>query len=520
MTRQSRTARRRVLVIDDNPAIHEDVRKILAPQPAEIGELAASEALLFGDRGEADAVTAPDLEYQIDSAFQGEDGVALAERARREHRPYAITFVDARMPPGLDGIETIARLWEKDPDIQVVLCTAYSDHSWQQIRRRLPHPERLIVLKKPFDNIEVQQLAESLTEKWWLARTERERLQRLEALIGERSHDAHFAHEIDPQLATCDRRGSQPDAAEQRRSAIEGAMAQAVQADQFYLHYQPLVDIATRSVVGLEALLRWKHPELGVVSPAEFIPIAEATGLIVPIGEFVLRSACAQVRRWQRAQVPVVPVAVNVSAVQLNSPGIWSRIRQILKEEDAQPQNLVLEITESSLMENASRHAAALQALRADGIDIEIDDFGTGYSSLSCLQHLPLDTIKIDRSFVTHLGTSRTEEAIVCAILAMAHSLGLRAVAEGVETPEQLEVLRRHGCEIAQGYYFCAPIPAVDCEKLLIDLAVRTSFTDTLRLKTQSSLVAHASGNSRGSAVKYNRERQVARAHLQAVERS
>jgi EAL domain-containing protein (putative c-di-GMP-specific phosphodiesterase class I) len=284
-----------------------------------------------------------------------------------------------------------------------------------------------------------------------------------------------------------------------------------------------LVDIATRSVVGLEALLRWTHPELGAVSPAEFVPIAEATGLIVPIGDLVLHRVCAQVKRWERAQVPVVPVAVNVSVVQLNSPGIWARIRQIIEEEAAEPRNLVLEITESSLMENASRHAAELQALRADGIAIEIDDFGTGYSSLSCLQHLPLDTIKIDRSFVTHLGTSRTDEAIVGAILAMAHSLGLRVVAEGVETPQQLEVLGRYGCEFAQGYYFCAPIPADDCEQLLIDVAARTSFTDTLRLKRRPLLAAHfgqAAGNSRGSPLRSNAERRVARAPLKAGERS
>jgi EAL domain-containing protein (putative c-di-GMP-specific phosphodiesterase class I) len=244
-----------------------------------------------------------------------------------------------------------------------------------------------------------------------------------------------------------------------------------------------LVDIATRCVLGLEALLRWQHPQLGAVSPAEFIPVAEATGSIVPIGEFVLRSACAQIVSWERAQVPVVRVAVNFSAVQLDTPGIWQRVRQTLKEAGGQPHHLAIELTESTLMQNASRHTTDLQALQADGVSIEIDDFGTGYSSLSCLKHLPIDTIKIDRSFVTHLATSRTDETIVAAILAMAHSLGLRVVAEGVETPEQLGVLSRHGCEIAQGFYFCKPIGAEECEQLLRDLATRTSFTDTLRLR-------------------------------------
>lgn len=515
MKGQCRVPHRRILVIDDNPAIHEDVRKVLAPRPAQAPDLAASGAALFGDRSDADAAAIADPEFQIDSAFQGEDGIALADRARKEHQPYAIAIVDARMPPGLDGIETIARLWETDPGILIVLCTAYSDHSWQEIRRRLPHPERLIILKKPFDSIEIQQLAEGLTEKWRLARTEHERLLRLETLISQRNRDVVSARRLDARLSPGDGSDSRSGAAAQRRLAIEHALRQAVQQEQLFLHYQPLVDVATRCVVGLEALLRWKHPELGTVSPAEFIPIAEASGLIVPIGEFVLRSACAQVRHWERARVPVVPVAVNVSAVQLNSPGIWGHIRRILKEEEVQPQNLVLEITESSLMENAPRHAAALQALRADGIAIEIDDFGTGYSSLSCLQNLPLDTIKIDRSFVTHLGASRTDEAIVGAILGMAHSLGLRAVAEGVETPQQLEVLGRHGCEFAQGYYFCVPIPAGECQQLLVDLAARTSFTDTLRLKQRPLLTAHPGGavcNSGGAAVMADAQSQALRA--------
>jgi EAL domain-containing protein (putative c-di-GMP-specific phosphodiesterase class I)/DNA-binding NarL/FixJ family response regulator len=489
MAHRSEASVRRVLVIDDNPAIHEDVRKILMPALAGASELAASEVVLFGDAGGAPKVSAP--VFHIDSAYQGQEGIALVERARDAHQPYAVAFVDARMPPGLDGIETISRLWEEDPDLLVVLCTAYSDYSWQEIRRLLPHPERLVILKKPFDNIEVQQLAESLTEKWRLARAEHTRLETLERMISERNHDVLTAQKIDAELADSppvsprarSESGNEVDAAARRRFAIEQGLHGALRHNQFSLHYQPLVDIATRCVVGLEALLRWQHPQLGKVSPAEFIPIAEKTGLIVPIGDFVLRAACAQVVRWERAQVPVVQIGVNVSAVQLESPGIWDRIRQILQEEGGQPQHLALELTESTLMENASRHTAALQSLRADGISIEIDDFGTGYSSLSCLKHLPIDTIKIDQSFVTHLGTNQTDQTIVGAILAMTHSLGLRAVAEGVETPEQLEVLGRHGCEIAQGYYFCKPICADECQQLLIDLSSRTSFTDTLRLR-------------------------------------
>jgi EAL domain-containing protein (putative c-di-GMP-specific phosphodiesterase class I) len=186
--------------------------------------------------------------------------------------------------------------------------------------------------------------------------------------------------------------------------------------------------------------------------------------------------------RWERASVPVVPVAVNVSGVQLERLKNLECIGGILREEGMQPQRLALELTESTLMKNAQRHSAELQRLRADGVSIEMDDFGTGYSSLSNLRHLPLDVIKIDRSFITQLATNKTDEAIVSAILTMTHSLGMHAVAEGVEKAEQLEVLARHGCETAQGFYFSRPLPADECRNLLIELAGRPSFTDTLRL--------------------------------------
>jgi EAL domain-containing protein (putative c-di-GMP-specific phosphodiesterase class I) len=270
---------------------------------------------------------------------------------------------------------------------------------------------------------------------------------------------------------------------------------------QLSVRYQPLVDITTRCAVSLEALLRWHHPQLGAISPAEFIPIAEETGLILPIGEFVLRSACAQVVRWERAGVSVVPIAVNVSGVQLESGEIWESIHRILDDEGYRPQHIALELTESTLMKDAARHAAALQSLRAEGVAIEIDDFGTGYSSLSCLKHLPIDTIKIDRSFISHLGANETDEAIVSAILAMTHRLGLRAVAEGVETAAQLDVLARHGCEFAQGYYFCKPICAGECEQLLIDLASRTCFTDTLRLRKWDARALSVASSTRGRLI-------------------
>jgi EAL domain-containing protein (putative c-di-GMP-specific phosphodiesterase class I) len=312
-------------------------------------------------------------------------------------------------------------------------------------------------------------------------------------MIGERNRDLHARSSIDGRRPGW----TQPHAdtgatvnGAQRSKALEQALREAVHEEQLSLHYQPLVDIATRRVVSLEALLRWRHPLLGAIPPAEFIPIAEETGLIVPIGEFVLRRVCAQVVRWAFAGVPVVPVAVNISAVQLAQGQIWRRARDILREEGCEPRLLALELTESTMIKNAVQYAHEIQALRDDGVGIEIDDFGTGYSSLSTLKHLPIDTIKIDRGFITHLDSDRTDEAIVSAVLAMTHSLGLRAVAEGVETAAQLEVLARHGCEFAQGYYFSKPLVASDCEQLLIDLSSRTSFTDTLRLRQPGAQAA------------------------------
>jgi EAL domain-containing protein (putative c-di-GMP-specific phosphodiesterase class I)/DNA-binding response OmpR family regulator len=472
----SKGANRRVLVIDDNPAIHEDMRKILGPGLVNSTQVTESEAAVFGD---AARNTAALPVFQVASASQGEEGVAMVRHARDRDQPYAVAFVDARMPPGWDGLETITRLWEQDPDVFIVLCTAYSDYSWHEIRTRLARPERLVILKKPFDNMEVLQLADGLTEKWRLARSAGHHLQELERRISERNRDNLAAQGSEAQLHG----GNQPlDCAAQRRRALERALQDALRDNQFTLHYQPLVDIASRRVVSLEALLRWRHPEFGAVSPAEFIPIIEENGLIMPIGEFVLRSVCQQVVRWERASVPVVPVAVNVSGVQLERLKNLECIGGILREEGMQPQRLALELTESTLMKNAQRHSAELQRLRADGVSIEMDDFGTGYSSLSNLRHLPLDVIKIDRSFITQLATNKTDEAIVSAILTMTHSLGMHAVAEGVEKAEQLEVLARHGCETAQGFYFSRPLPADECRNLLIELAGRPSFTDTLRL--------------------------------------
>ena len=475
---------RRVLLIDDNPAIHQDFRKIFRGSTARETALSESEAAVFGHAKAA----RPRTDFQIDSAHQGQEGIELVRQALLAKRPYAMAFVDVRMPPGCDGIETVTRLWEVDPDVQIVICTAYSDYSWEETLEKLGRADRFLVLKKPFDRIEVLQLAEALTEKWRLVRQERDRLRDLEQKILERNRDLQVARNINAQLDAANLKLAAPaksaaDTQTRRVSSLERDLRTALQTHELSVHYQPIIEIASRRVWSLEALVRWKHPTLGSISPAEFIPMAEETGLIVPLGEYVLRTACAQLMQWQREQVPVVRVAVNLSSVQLQEQSIRDLVRGILRETGMQPNQLALEITETTLVKNAKDHAGALQQLRDDGVHIEIDDFGTGYSSLSYLRQLPVDTIKIDRSFINQINVSASDESIVSAILALAHGLGLGVVAEGVETLDQLQVLARHGCEFAQGYYFSRPLPADDCRALLIDLAQRTSFTDTLRLR-------------------------------------
>lgn len=267
------------------------------------------------------------------------------------------------------------------------------------------------------------------------------------------------------------------------RVTMEHDLRRAIESKQFVVHYHPLVAIATRRIVGLEALVRWEHPQFGLVPPSKFIPVAEESGLIVPIGEHVLRTVCEQVMRWQGAGVPIVPVAVNWSAIQLQRQSVVEVVHRILGETGMPAKLLSIEITEGALMRNARQHAAALQVLRDSGVRIQIDDFGTGYSSLSYLRELPIDTLKIDRSFINHADENPADEAIVSAILAMAKSLGLRVVAEGIETAAQLQVLNGHGCEVAQGFFFSRPLPAEQCRVLLEELATRTSFTETVRMR-------------------------------------
>ena len=251
------------------------------------------------------------------------------------------------------------------------------------------------------------------------------------------------------------------------RLRLETSLRYALERDEFLLMYQPQINLKDGSLIGVEALIRWRHPESGLVSPAQFIPIAEETGLIGPIGEWVLRTACAQNKAWQNTGLPPVYVTVNVSARQLKQQNLVHLVTRTLKETGLAPEYLGLELTESMLIENVERTVAVLNELHALGISFSIDDFGTGYSSLSYLKRFPIDILKIDQSFMRGIPGNAEDTAIARAIIVMAHGLGIKTIAEGVETEAQFSFLRAHQCDGIQGFYFSPAVPAEAITRLL-----------------------------------------------------
>ena len=856
----------RLLIVDDTEAIHEDLKKILSPEDLGFG-LTCDEALLFG------ATSTPGVIFDIDSAFQGEEGLESVLRARESNRPYALAFVDVRMPPGWDGVETIEHLWKADPDLQVVICTAHSDYNWNDISQRIGVSDNFVVLKKPFDIIEVSQLAHALTAKWTAMHQARLRMDQLDRLVQGRTaelsaantrlgllaaalraaansititdpkgtvvwtnpafsalsgysgeevrgrnrrtlksgmHDQRFYKEmwttvssgrvwrgevinrrkdgtlsqeemtITPVTSQCgeithfiainqdiaarkqaesalreaeekyrvlfedavvamfqavpegrllhinrafakmhgyespeelladtsggahtrfinaeqlrewtqvlekrgtvrgseieircrdgsrkwvlvsiraarnaddeivfhegtveditDRRLAQQQvdflayydpltglpnrtlmrdrlnmalsiarrkqgsiallfldldrfkiindslghsfgdlllqqvanrlkhevrdedtvarvggdeflivltsvagvpevetiatrivkslsgefAIEGRslnvscslgisifpghgedaetliknadaamygakekgcntlcfftdemnarlleRLTLENSLRLAIDRDELFLVYQPQMNIRSGKLTGMEALLRWQSPELGLVMPDRFIRIAENAGLIIAIGEWVLRTACAQTRTWQKEGLPVVPVAVNVSAVQFRHEGFRELIRRVLSETDLDPSYLELELTESLLLSNADVMFEVLRDLKEMGLKLVIDDFGTGYSSLSYLRQFPVTKLKIDRSFIRDVAVNPDDAAITNAIISMSKGLSLKVVAEGVENQAQWLFLRKHNCDDLQGFYFSRPLNVHDFARKL-----------------------------------------------------
>jgi EAL domain-containing protein (putative c-di-GMP-specific phosphodiesterase class I) len=267
------------------------------------------------------------------------------------------------------------------------------------------------------------------------------------------------------------------------RVDLERALRQALDNNELFVEYQPCFDLQTMRTVSFEALIRWRTTDGTYIPPSRFIPIAEQSNLIVEIGTYVLRRVCVQLSEWQRERLPLVPVSVNISVRQIETTPLASMVTRLAQELGIDASLLHFEITESVAMQNSQQQLGALQALRNLGSRILIDDFGTGYSSLSYLKHLPIDTLKIDRAFVRDMASDSNDAAIVRAIVGVAKSLGLMLVAEGIESAEQLECLRKLGCECGQGFFFSPPVSADVCRDVLWHLRGPRAALETLKLR-------------------------------------
>jgi EAL domain-containing protein (putative c-di-GMP-specific phosphodiesterase class I) len=277
---------------------------------------------------------------------------------------------------------------------------------------------------------------------------------------------------------------------------IEAELRRAITNSELYLHYQPRVDIATGAVRSVEALLRWEHPTRGKLMPAEFIAIAEDTGLILPIGEWVIREACRQAQLWQLQGLPPLRVAVNVSPLQFRHPNFFNVVCVALETNSLDAAYLELELTEATLMTNAEKSVVMLEQLSQLGIVVAIDDFGTGYSSMSYLQRFPIDELKIDRSFIRDLDFNPNDVSIVRATISLAHELGLKVVAEGVESAEQLALLKRMGCDQYQGFLHSAAVAPSDVESLLGSIGAAPGNADVPALPGYGKLPRRVVGSS------------------------
>ena len=285
----------------------------------------------------------------------------------------------------------------------------------------------------------------------------------------------------------------------QDRLELENDLRRALALNQMEVHYQPKSEVQTGRVSSVEALLRWRHPTRGLVSPTEFVPLAEECGLILSIGEWVLRESCKQARAWQRAGMPFIRIAVNVSPIQFRQSNFLQAVHAALLEFDLEPQYLEIELTESTVMGNAEGSIEILEQLSRMGVVVSIDDFGTGYSSMSYLRKFPIDKLKIDRSFISELTTNPADASIVKAIISLAHSLRLKVVAEGVETAEQLQCLRELGCDQYQGFLASAAVNAQEIERSVRSGINADAVCDDPFMKTQSRLTSYKPNRSQRS---------------------
>jgi len=604
----------RILVVDDELEVRDAYRQIFSG-PTDATQSNARKNLgakLFG-REEGKAPARPSnhaISFEPHFCDSAEAAVAAVRASLLAKQPFAVVFLDMRMPPGQDGIWAAAQIRELDPAIEIAVCTAYSDVDPGDIGGRVPPEDKLSYLQKPFHPHEVRQMAIALASKWRAERhitrlayfdsltglPNREQVHsRLRAaLVGTQQRGTMLAvmyidldnfkrindtlgHAVGDEVLVMAaerlrgalRRGSEPgdttpsdrpgdlgrlggdefmavlpdissssDAAAVadrliatlqkpmelskhtivvtpsvgiamsptdgndaesllrhsdlamyfakrrwpgshaffdasmnegvlQRYTIESKLRGALERGELTLHYQPQIDIMTGTVSGMEALLRWTNDELGVVPPKDFIPVAEDTGLIIPIGEWVLRTACTQAKKWHDEGLAVKRMAVNIAAQQFAMPSFAGLVSSVLAETGLEPKMLDLEITESMVLNDEGRAEQLLAALHAIGVTVAIDDFGTGYSNFQRLQSLAIDRLKIDRSFVRDLGDGTDDSAIAAAIISMAKSLSVGVIAEGVESFAQLRFLQEHHCAQAQGFLLSRPLPASEARSLL-----------------------------------------------------
>lgn len=253
------------------------------------------------------------------------------------------------------------------------------------------------------------------------------------------------------------------------KNELENKIRKAIKNEEFIVYYQPQIDLETMQVKGVEALVRWNHPTEGIIQPAKFIPIAEASGLILQIDDFVMRTALKQLKAWIDADIMPITVSVNLTGKQLQQDNFTAVLKEIIKDTGLRADYLELEITESMIIKDLDVALGILKDLKSIGVRISLDDFGTGYSSLNYLKRLPIDTIKIDKSFIDEITEDSKEEAIAESIISLAHKMNLSVIAEGIETKKQLEFIRERKCDKAQGYYFSKPLPVEEIERMLIE---------------------------------------------------
>jgi diguanylate cyclase (GGDEF)-like protein len=621
----------RVLVVDDESDVRDAYRQILLETEVsqDIAGFRELRARLFAkSSAAAPATRSLTRGATFDPVFceQAEAAVAAVGEALAQKQPFAVVFLDMRMPPGRDGVWAATKIRELDPAIEIVICTAYSDVDPCEIGGIVPPEDKLSYLQKPFHPHEVRQMAIALGSKWraerrivklayfdaltGLPNREQSRNRLIGAIEAAKLHGRMLAvlyldldnfkrvndtlgHAVGDELlclvasrlgnslrqgnpaseagegarpgdlarlggdefmvmlpnlrsardagvvaerlihdlrepmqlalnslvvtpsvgiAICPQDGADADtllrnadlamyfakrknpgtfafyevamnAAVLQRFTIEGQLRGALERNEFTLDYQPQFDVRTGGISGMEALLRWTNDELGAIPPTEFIPVAEETGLILAIGEWVLRTACRQAKAWQDEGLPVGRMAVNVSGRQFALVEFPSQVAAILQSTGLAASKLELEITESVVMADESWAEKAINQLKQLGVSLAIDDFGTGYSSFGRLRHFAVDRLKIDRSFVTSINDCSDDRAIAAAIIAMSRSLHVSVTAEGVENFPQLMFLQEHDCHDAQGFLLSKALPVHDAHALLCRIAAIADGSRTERLK-------------------------------------